>query len=118
MNTSRLTFSFLAIIAFAAVIAVRDAPAEDEGVKVKTRIGELTFSHDFVNGVPSKASREKLFNELDFQRACQAYIWALPPVASMQFEKDAARLHGATSVDVVSYKTYRFALSFDDVDPL
>ena len=45
---------------------------QGDGVKVKTRIGELTFSHDFVNGVPLAESRKKLFDELDFQRACQA----------------------------------------------
>ncbi len=42
----------------------------------KTRIGELSFQ----NGIPSKESMTKLYDEMDFQRAVQAYIWATPAV--------------------------------------
>ena len=41
---------------------------------VHTRIGDLDFTHDFANGYPTDATVEKLFNEMDFQRAVQAYI--------------------------------------------
>jgi hypothetical protein len=44
---------------------------------VDTRIGKIELEA----GYPSKASVEKLFDEMDFQRATQAYIWALPIVA-------------------------------------
>ena len=37
--------------------------------KIKTRIGELEFTHDFAKGYPTAASVEKLYNERDFQRA-------------------------------------------------
>ena len=43
----------------------------------ETRIGELTFTHDFINGIPTEETTTKLFEELDFQRATQAYIWGL-----------------------------------------
>lgn len=34
--------------------------------------------------MPTKATVEKLYDEMDFQRACQAYLWALPIVGSAQ----------------------------------
>ena len=46
-----------------------------EGI-VKTRIGQL----EFVKGYPSDETVNQLYNELDFQRACQAYLWGLPMV--------------------------------------
>ena len=46
-----------------------------------TRIGALEFTHDFANGYPTDATVERLFDERDFQRACQAYLWALPIVS-------------------------------------
>lgn len=48
---------------------------------VDTPIGKLTFE----DGYPSNASVEKLYDTLDFQRACQAYIWGLPLMATQAF---------------------------------
>jgi hypothetical protein len=47
------------------------APAQ-----VETRFGTLNFD----GGVPDQASTDKIFDNLDFQRAVQAYLLALPPV--------------------------------------
>lgn len=47
------------------------------GDTVNTRIGSLTLH----NGYPDQKSVDTLYNELDFQRAVQAYIWAMPTVA-------------------------------------
>src|SRR5512137_2089497 len=44
--------------------------------KLETSIGTLTF----FDGVPDKASTEKIYDNLDFQRAVQAYLLGLPPV--------------------------------------
>ena len=43
---------------------------------IDTRIGKL----DFELGVPTKETVAKLYDEIDFQRACQLYLWALPVV--------------------------------------
>ncbi len=51
-------------------------PGVASPVKVETRFGTLNF----FDGFPDKASIEKLFDNLDFQRAVQAYLLALPPV--------------------------------------
>ncbi|MEX1350648.1 MAG: DUF1254 domain-containing protein, partial [Desulfobacterales bacterium] len=44
---------------------------------VDSRIGELEFS----SGYPTEATVDKLYDELDFQRAVQAYLWAMPFVS-------------------------------------
>ena len=47
--------------------------------KVETRLGTLNF----FDGFPDKASAEKLFDNLDFQRAVQAYLFAIPAVSQV-----------------------------------
>jgi len=44
--------------------------------QVETRLGTLMFD----SGVPDKATTDKLYDNLDFQRAVQAYLLGLPPV--------------------------------------
>ena len=57
--------------------------------KVATRLGTLQFS----DGFPDKASADTLLENLDFQRAVQAYLLALPPV-SQAANRDAIRTLG------------------------
>ena len=45
--------------------------------KVETRLGTLNF----FDGFPDKATAEKLYDNLDFQRAVQAYLLAIPAVS-------------------------------------
>jgi hypothetical protein len=73
---------------------------------IETRIGELEFTHDFANGYPTKKTVEKLYNERDFQRACQAYLWALPIVSFTQWQHENQSVFGAADTDVVVYKSY------------
>jgi len=50
--------------------------------KVQTHIGTLEYEiGDQFNGYPTKETINKLFYEMDFQRATQAYMWSLPMVA-------------------------------------
>ena len=44
--------------------------------KMEAAFGTLTF----VDGFPDTASTEKIYDNLDFQRAVQAYLLGLPPV--------------------------------------
>jgi hypothetical protein len=55
--------------------------------EIDTRIGALEFTHDFANGYPTDATVEKLYDERDFQRACQAYLWALPAVSFTAWQR-------------------------------
>ena len=38
----------------------------------ETRIGELVFTHEFADGYPTDETAARLYDERDFQRACQA----------------------------------------------
>jgi hypothetical protein len=49
---------------------------------INTRIGELTFE----SGYPSPETVAKLYDEMDFQRACQAYIWGIPAVGIAEWK--------------------------------
>jgi hypothetical protein len=68
---------------------------------VETRIGELTFE----NGYPSRESVETLFDAMDFQRATQAYIWALPIVSTAEWQAVHEEQFDAQDGDIVVYKT-------------
>jgi hypothetical protein len=46
--------------------------------KIETRIGTLEFTHNFAHGYPTDATIDKLYDERDFQRGCQTYLWSLP----------------------------------------
>ncbi len=52
----------------------RDTPSSDS---VDTRIGTLRYEL----GCPTPETTRKLFDEMDFQRAVQAYLWAYPAVS-------------------------------------
>ena len=45
--------------------------------RVETRLGALRFER----GCPTPETTQKLFDEMDFQRAVQAYLWAYPAVS-------------------------------------
>lgn len=51
------------------LIVVTSVQAQE---KLDTRIGRLSFTHDFASGYPTDKTIAKLFDEIDFQRACQA----------------------------------------------
>ncbi|MGB5702003.1 MAG: DUF1254 domain-containing protein, partial [Polyangiales bacterium] len=67
-----------------------------QGKTLDTSIGELEYEA----GYPTQETVEKLYNELDFQRAVQAYLWALP-MASYGAMADALWALGADSHTVI-----------------
>jgi len=74
--------------------------------RIDTRIGELEFTHDFANGFPTDAAIEKLYDERDFQRACQAYLWSLPAVSFAAWQRGITNGLGAASGQIVSILSY------------
>lgn len=74
--------------------------------KTETRIGDLDFEH----GLPTEETVAKLFDEMDFQRACQAYIWALPLVNIAEWQRAHEKDFGAADGDIVIYTTYEAKL--------
>jgi hypothetical protein len=76
-----------------------------ENQTVNSRIGKLEFTHDFANGYPTKETVEKLYDERDFQRACQAYLWAIPAVSFAQWQRGQASF-GAGNGEIASLLSY------------
>lgn len=70
--------------------------------QIETRIGPLAFTHDFANGYPTDATIEKLYDERDFQRACQAYLWSLPAVSFAAWQRGVTRQLGARNGQIVA----------------
>ena len=70
---------------------------------IDTRIGKLELEA----GYPSKATAEKLFDEMDFQRATQAFIWALPAVGFHGLHLAHKNTFGAKDGEVVLYQSLK-----------
>ena len=85
----------------ALALATTGARAED----INTRIGKLSFTHDFENGYPTKETVEKIYNERDFQRACQIYLWAIPLVNFSGVETVLMSAPGSANGDIIRVDT-------------
>ncbi|MET0975448.1 MAG: DUF1254 domain-containing protein [Leifsonia sp.] len=57
--------------------------------------------------LPRRQDLPAIFDELDFQQACQAYLWALPLVSYAQWKHVHYDVFGATGSDLVRYVSYR-----------
>jgi hypothetical protein len=74
---------------------------------IDTRIGKLEFTHSFADGYPTDATVKKLFNELDFQRATQVYIWSIPLVSMAQWQYSHEHEIGAKNGQIVFQENYK-----------
>lgn len=81
--------------------AVKKAGRALEGT-VETRIGKLQFEL----GYPSETTIKKLYNEMDFQRAVQAYLWGLPMVEMAEWQKAQKDIFKADTNDFVTYQNF------------
>jgi hypothetical protein len=72
-----------ALLVVAAISAIASAaPIET----AKTPIGDINLQ----SGLPANAEEERrIYDEMDFQRATQAYIWAVPFVAMAEWKHGA-----------------------------
>jgi hypothetical protein len=57
--------------------------------------------------LPARESIPAIFDELDYQLACQAYLWALPLVSYAQWKTQHYDVFGATGSDLVRYLSYQ-----------
>jgi hypothetical protein len=69
--------------------------------KVPTRLGDLTLQ----NGYPSHDTADRLYDEMDFQRATQAYLWALPAVGFKALYGAQTKTLGAANGDIMFYRS-------------
>ena len=90
---------------FAGALSIATAQGQQQlptnGV-VNSPAGKLTFK----NGYPIDATVLKLFDEIDFQRASQTYLWALPLMAMHQWQNEQRDKFGAGNLDYVDYFTF------------
>jgi len=91
----------LAGIALVLVLST-GASAQDKMETRDTRIGKLVFE----NGYPDHKTLERLYDERDFQRACQAYNWSLPAISMMDFVISFQEDLGARFGDLLHVKGY------------
>ena len=79
---------------------------QESPTRVRTRIGNLEFTEGgFAGGFPTIETADKLHDELDFHRATQAYLWALPIVSFAELLRAHEEIFGAKDGDIVMYKT-------------
>lgn len=70
---------------------------------IDSRIGTLAFE----GGYPTPESLVKLYDELDFQRAVQTYLWAIPLVSFAQWQHAYETLLGMEDGDLVLTASFR-----------
>jgi hypothetical protein len=103
MNAKRKRALISAALLGAASAGCAATGARDQ--TVDTRIGKLEFTHDFADGYPTQPTVDKLFDERDFQRACQVYLWALPMVSVGEAEHVMMEAPGAAPGDIIRVDT-------------
>ena len=95
------------LIAAAITCALASTSAFAEGLPttgtLKSPIGKLEIK----NGYPTDKTVTKLYDALDFQRATQAYIWALPYIAMAEWQHEQRETFGAGNLDYVDYLDYK-----------
>lgn len=69
---------------------------------IESRLGKVELK----NGYPTEATAKKIFDDIDFQRACQAYLWALPMMGMVQWQAEQRDKFSAGNLDFVDYLTF------------
>jgi len=88
----------LIAMAMAAAMSFTSAQAQHTTPDaVKTRIGDLKFERGF----PTAETTQKVFDELDYQRAVQAYLWAYPAVSFESIRLASAKEFGVDYNDLL-----------------
>ena len=70
---------------------------------IDTHIGKL----DFELGVPTSETAARLYDEMDFQRAVQCYLWGLPTVGMEELKQGIQRDTGVRNGDMAIFEGYR-----------
>jgi hypothetical protein len=93
----------LALLAAACSLATAHAQSLPTTGTFQSAIGNL----ELTNGYPSPNTLTNIFDTLDHQRACQAYLWALPIMAMQQWQQEHLSKFGAGNLDYVDYLTFK-----------
>ena len=82
--------------ALVSVLAINSAHAQAPG-SGHSRVGDLAFEQGF----PTEETARKLFDEMDYQRAVQAFLWSFPAVSFESIRFGAKRDLGLDYNDLV-----------------
>src|SRR5262249_13311085 len=93
--------SFLVGTAALALLAASSLTHAQE--TVDTHIGTLTFE----SGYPSQETVAKLYDEMDFQRACQAYLWGIPAVGMAEWRLAHRDIMRGQNGQMLSYLSFQ-----------
>jgi len=99
------TFVYLGAVLLVIVAAPFRSSAQQANAKgqppqtVDTPSGKL----DFELAVPTKETVTKLYDEMDYQRACQLYLWSFPIVAFANLDVNLEGTTGALPGDLTIY---------------
>ena len=88
------TLSLIATALIGVLVA-----ATTQAQTVDTRSGKLEFEL----GVPTKETVTKLYDEMDYQRACQLFLWSFPIVALANLQVNLEGTTGARPGDLTIY---------------
>jgi len=91
------------ITLFIATLGLLISSSSTQAQSIDTRIGRLYLDA----GYPTKVTAQKLYDEMDFQRATQAFIWALPAVGFHALHLAHLNSFGAKDGDVVLYQSLK-----------
>jgi hypothetical protein len=95
-----LTSTLLASALCGASVVMAEETNPFEGdTTVSTRIGDLTFE----SGYPTDATVQKLYDEMDFQRAAQSYLWGIPAVGLNEWRRAHYDVFGDKSGEMLNY---------------
>jgi len=107
MKKLTLVIAVIGCIIFQSCNQTSSEKIIEESNVITTRIGDLKFSHEFEHGYPTDETVEKLYNEMDFQRACQAYLWGLPLVSLAEWYDEQKTVFNAKDGEFVIYTAYK-----------
>jgi len=75
-------------------------------VTLDSRIGELSFTKEFATGYPTDETVTKLYDEMDFQRATQAYMWSIPLIGFVWWQDHQEDMMGTKNGQLVYAPDY------------
>lgn len=89
-----------AVLAMTSACTTTGAPVQT----TKTPIGDVQLQF----GLPANAAEEqRIYDQMDFQRATQAYIWAIPFVAMAEWKHAHTDEIGAAEGETVLYNSFK-----------
>jgi hypothetical protein len=84
------------------------AAAQDKAEKPATSVIDTRFGKlELENGYPTDETAKKLYDEIDFQRACQLHLWGLPAVGFQGLHLSHLKTFGANDGEIVLYQTLK-----------